>query len=80
MFCPAGKPGSQVHIVNVYRLRLACTPADMQLKLDQSLLRSKLLPNSTAPQEVRLKDVVYQVGTRMWCTAAAEAMQYFASL
>lgn len=57
----AGKPGSQVHSINTYRLRPACTPAETQLKAYQSLARSKLLPNSTAPQDIGIRDVVYKV-------------------
>jgi hypothetical protein len=63
LLCPAGKPGSQLRSINTYRLRPACTPVDTQLKAYQSLERSKRLPNSTAPQGIRITDIVYKVCT-----------------
>jgi hypothetical protein len=61
LLCPAGKLGSLLRSINTYRLRRACTPADTQLKAYQSLERSKLLPNRTAPQGLRITDIVYKV-------------------
>lgn len=62
--CPAavaGKPGSKVRSINTFRLRPACTPAETQLKSYDSLERSKLFPDSSAPQGIRLRDVTYKV-------------------
>jgi hypothetical protein len=50
-----------VRSINTYRLRLACTPAEQQLKAVQALERSKLFPGSTAPQDIVLRDITYRV-------------------
>lgn len=57
-----GHPGSRVQSIDTYRLRLACTPPEMQLKSIQTMQRSALYPNRSTAQDVDLRDVTYRVG------------------
>lgn len=57
-----GQPGSKVVSRRLYRLRQACTPPKMQLTAVQKLRRSTLLPGSTLPQQIALRNVTYKVG------------------
>lgn len=57
----SGLPGSSIVCSNVYRLRDACTPPEVQVKSMKAMQRSRLMPNSSSPQQVSVRDVEYRV-------------------